>query len=278
MAAILGSGLGCMSRNRGHKHRLFGALAAAPTLTFGDMNIPFIRPGPAAGALLLACAGLAGAPVAAQGTALDPDTLARALALAGDAASALAPRGARVVALPGTLDARLALAPCARIEPYLPAGVRAWGRSRVGLRCTAGTVRWNVFLPVTVQVFAPAAVAAQALPAGTHLDVTQLQEAEIDWAAAPTLPLAAAEHLAGRVLSRPLAAGQPVLAADLQPRQWFAIGDAVRIVAGGNGYSVVADGEALTPGFEGQSARVRTEGGRVLVARPVGQHRVEVGL
>jgi flagella basal body P-ring formation protein FlgA len=156
--------------------------------------------------------------------------------------------------------------------------VQPWGRSRIGLRCTAGAVKWNVFLPVTVQVFAPAAVAAQALPAGTRLEAVQLQPAEIDWAAVPAPPLAAAESLAGRVLARPLAAGQPVHAADLQPRQWFAIGDAVRIVAGGSGYSVVADGEALTPGFEGQTARVRTDSGRVLVARPVGEHRVEVSL
>jgi flagella basal body P-ring formation protein FlgA len=250
------------------------------------MNLAFMRPPAsaprAAATLLLAAAGLAAAQNAASGAApgavLDPDTLARALAMAGDAAAALAPHGARIVALPGTLDARLALAPCAHIEPYLPAGVQAWGRSRVGLRCSAGAVRWNVYLPVTVQVYAPAAVAAQALPAGTRLEAAQLQQAEIDWAAAPTPPLAAPEALAGRLLARPLAAGQPVLKADLQPRQWFAIGDAVRIVAAGGGFSVVAEGEALTPGFEGQPARVRTDAGRILVARPVGDHRVEVSL
>ena len=34
----------------------------------------------------------------------------------------------------GALDERLRLAPCARVEPYLPAGARLWGRTRLGLR------------------------------------------------------------------------------------------------------------------------------------------------
>ena len=50
----------------------------------------------------------------------------------------------------GTLDERLRLAPCARIEPYLPAGAKLWGRTRLGLRCLEGATRWNVFLPITV--------------------------------------------------------------------------------------------------------------------------------
>ena len=35
----------------------------------------------------------------------------------------------------GQLDSRLRLAACARVEPYLPAGSRLWGRTRLGLRC-----------------------------------------------------------------------------------------------------------------------------------------------
>ena len=60
----------------------------------------------------------------------------------------------------GTLDSRLRLAPCARVEPYLPAGARLWGRTRLGLRCVDGPTRWNVFLPITVKAFGPAWVLA----------------------------------------------------------------------------------------------------------------------
>jgi hypothetical protein len=39
----------------------------------------------------------------------------------------------------GALDRRLTLAPCAQVEPYLPAGSRLWGKTRVGLRCVQGS-------------------------------------------------------------------------------------------------------------------------------------------
>ena len=52
----------------------------------------------------------------------------------------------------------------------------------------------------------------------------------------------------------------------------------VSIVAAGSGFSISAEGQAVTPGFEGQNARVRTEAGRVLVGRPVGERRIEVNL
>ena len=50
----------------------------------------------------------------------------------------------------GALDSRLALAPCAQVEPYMPIGTRLWGKTRIGLRCIDGASRWNVFLPVQV--------------------------------------------------------------------------------------------------------------------------------
>ena len=46
----------------------------------------------------------------------------------------------------------------------------------------------------------------------------------------------------------------------------------------GQGFAVSSEAQALTPGLEGQPVRVRTEAGRVLVGRAVGEHRVEVSL
>jgi flagella basal body P-ring formation protein FlgA len=241
----------------------------ALVVTVGCVNN---RPALAACISGLLCAAT---PVCAQVTA---DAVAQAVALASQAAAALAPPGARIHAVAGALDARLQLAPCARIESHLLAGVPAWGATRVGLRCTQGTAAWKVSLPVTVQVWAPAAVARAALPVGARVDLSQLTLAEVDWAATTALPYASTQPLASRVLARPLAAGQPLRRGDLQPQVWFALGETVRIVATGAGFSISAEGQALTPGLEGQPARVRTEGGRVLVGRPVADRRVEVNL
>jgi flagella basal body P-ring formation protein FlgA len=212
------------------------------------------------------------------GAGLPADAVQRALALAGQAAQALAPPGARVLVSPGAIDPRLQLAPCAKIEPTQSSGQPAWGRTRIALRCLEGTSRWNVSLPVTVQVFAPAVVLATALPAGATLDTTALTLAEVDWGAASGQPFANAQALLGRVLARPLAAGQALRAPDLLARKWFASGETVQIVARGAGFSISAEGQALSNGLEGQPARVRTEGGRVLVGRPVAERRMEVQL
>ena len=116
------------------------------------------------------------------------------------------------------------------------------------------------------------------LPAGARIEPTQLSLAEVDWAAAATPPYTTEESLAGRVLARPVAAGQAPRAADLKPRVWFEHGDTVRVSARGNGFSITAEGQALSPGREGQPARVRTENGRIVVGRPVGERLVEIGL
>lgn len=221
---------------------------------------------------LLIATGCAGA--GAQ--ALDPglgDTLQR---WSQDQAGA--PAGARVEVELGQLDPRLKLAPCGRIEPYLPAGARPWGRSRIGLRCLDGITRWNVTLPVTVRVFAPAPVLREALPAGASVTADQFTEAEVDWAERPAPPLADPGALGGRTLLRALAAGQPVRDSDLARRVWFGAGEVVKIVAVGAGFQVATEGQALGRGLDGQVVRVRTESGRIVTGTAVGDRRVEIVL
>lgn len=197
------------------------------------------------------------------------------LARAGEAE----PRaGARVEVELGRLDSRLRLAPCGRIEPYLPAGSRPWGRTRVGLRCTDGTARWNVFLPVTVRVLAPAPVLREPLPAGTELQPDHFTEGEVDWAESPDAPVTDAQALVGQRLAHALPAGRALRSADLRRREWFAAGDRVRVLALGPGYSVSTEGQALSRGLDGQSVRVRTEGGRIVSGVAVAERQVELPL
>jgi flagella basal body P-ring formation protein FlgA len=216
-------------------------------------------------------------PPASGAAALPPPAVAQALALAGRAAAARAPAGARIEAMPLAPDPRLKLAPCTRAEPYLGSGAPPWGRTRVGLRCTEGA-NWSISLPVQVHVWAPAWTTRGALPAGTPLAQDLLERAETDWAAAGAPPLADLQALLGRVLARPVAAGQALRATDLRARQWFASGERVRVVSRGDGFAVSAEGQALNAGVEGQPVRVRTESGRVVVGSPVGPTRVELAL
>ena len=240
-------------------------------------------------ALVVACwLGSMAAPALAQGAAalpplaplapLAPHHLAQALQLAAHSAQTLAPAQARVEVTPGQLDPRLKLAPCGDIQAFMPAGVPAWGRSRVGLRCAKGPAAWQVYLPIQIDVWARSPVLAQALPAGTALLESMLSTAEVNWAASATPPNQQASSLVGRVLARPLAAGQALWATDLKTRQWFNQGESVRIVAQGSGFAISAEGTALGVGLEGQSVRVKTESGRIITAWPVGARRVELSL
>lgn len=189
-----------------------------------------------------------------------------------------APRGARVELEVGELDPRLKLAPCERIEPFVPSGTRLWGKSRIGLRCMAGPVAWKVYLPVTVKVYSQALVAAGPLQAGTELTVLDLRYAEVDLGSLNTPAFTDASRLAGRVLTRALAAGEPVRGDALRTRQWFGAGEIVTLTAMGRGFAVSSEGQALSPGMEGQPVRVRTESGRIVTGLPVGARRVEIGL
>lgn len=221
------------------------------------------------------CAAACG-PARSQG--IEPALAQQVQQFALDATRNAAVPGLRVQVQVGQLDTRLRLAPCATVQPYLPSGTRLWGAARIGLRCTDAAVRWNVFLPIRVDVFGPALVADAVLAAGHVLAASDLRLAEVNLAETANAPLARDELAVGRALARPLQAGSAVHAADLRPRQWFAAGDSVRLVAGGNGWRIHGEGQALAPGIEGQSVRVRTETGRIVHGTAVAERLVEVAL
>jgi len=200
----------------------------------------------------------------------------RQLALTGTATHT--PGTPRVDVSIGQLDPRLRLAPCQHVEPYVPDGMRMWGKSRIGLRCTQGPSKWNVYVPITVRVFGKALVATSGIAAGTVLSAADLTQAEVDLAEDSSVPLANADQAIGRTLARALKPGQSVRQSHLKARQWFAAGETVTVLAQGDGFSVAGEAQALNPGIEGQLVRLRTESGRVLTGMPVGERRVEMPL
>jgi len=220
---------------------------------------------------------LAGA-APARAQAIEDALSAQVEQFALEATRAVAAPGLRVQVRVGRLDPRLRLAPCATVQPYLPGSMRLWGASRIGLRCTDPAARWNVYLPIKVEVFGPALVAMAALPAGHVLAEGDLRTTELDLAASRSAPLVRTALAHGRVLARPLAAGQALQPGDLRARQWFAAGDSVRLVASGSGWQIQGEGQALAPGVEGQAVRVRTESGRVVSGVAVAERLVEVAL
>ena len=217
-------------------------------------------------------------PVLAGGTAFGSalSQQVQRLAVDGTRGVAAGTGAPRVEVSVGELDARLRLAPCERIEPHLPEGTRLWGRSRIGVRCLNGAVKWNVYLPVTVKVFGTALVARHPIAGGATISAADLALAEVDLAEDASAAVASAELAAGRTATRPLKAGQSVRLSHLKPRQWFAAGATVTVVAQGDGFSVSGQAQSLGTGTEGVPVRLRTDSGRVLTGIATGDHRVEL--
>ncbi len=178
----------------------------------------------------------------------------------------------------GSLDSRLRLAPCARVEPYLPTGSRLWGRTRIGLRCVEGATAWNVYLPVTVKAFGPAWVLAAPVAAGATLTAGDAVEAEVDWAAESAPIMANPDLWVGQVAARPLAAGQALRQAMVRAPQLFRAGAQVKVMAQGPGYAISSAGRAMSAGSAGQVVRIRMDNGRVVSGTVAENGTVDVTL
>lgn len=233
--------------------------------------------------LALACA--AGVPVQAQtqapAQAQAPSALFDENALRSYVSQQVAAAGgaqvSRFEVKLGSLNPQTALAPCARTEPFIPAGGRLWGRGSLGLRCAEGA-HWSVLLPLTVTVWGPALVAATPLAAGSVLGPQDVAEQEVELTREPGAPVRDPQQLVGRTLSRAVSAGQPIRADMHRLTTVVQAGDPVRLHLAGPGFSITAGGQALGTAGAGQSVRVRTDLGKILTGVAREGRRVDVTL
>lgn len=187
-------------------------------------------------------------------------------------------QGLRPEVLIGQLDSRLQLAPCTRVEPYLPTGTRLWGRTRIGLRCVQGPVTWNVFLPITVRAWGPAWTVTQPVSAGTRLTQNDLELTEMDWAQSVVPVLSNQADWLGLEATRHLVPGQILRQGMVRPPQVFTAGTQIRVLIRGQGFQLVATGSALSHGHLGQNARIRMPNRQVLTGTVVDAETVEMTL
>lgn len=242
-----------------------------------------LRPGPVVWAWLAFFLFLLARPevVRAQAVAGQPDFIEATQRWLDNAVASVRPSGVaplRMEVTLGELDRRLRLAPCARVEPYIPVGTRLWGKTRLGLRCLEGSVRWNVFLPVTIKAYGPAWVIKGDVAAGATLVQTDAMEAEVDWAQESSPIIASPEQWVGQVAARALSTGQALRQALIKPAQVFQAGAQVRVIAQGAGFQITSDGQALSVGVVGQPVRVRMDNGRVMTGITLDARTVKLDL
>lgn len=176
----------------------------------------------------------------------------------------------------GALDNRINLAPCPAPQAFLAPGGRAWGKTTVGLRCTAPSA-WTIYVPATVSVLADYVASAVPLAQGQPIEAGQLTKVRGELTALPPGIATEIEQVVGRSVQTSLPAGTPMRLDTLRSKPVLVQGQLVRLVSSGAGFSVSAEARALTGAVEGQSVQVRTGGGQTVsgVARAGGV--VEVG-
>lgn len=184
-------------------------------------------------------------------------------------AAALAFLQQQSAGLPGKIDITVApafprgLAACAALEPFMPTGARLWGHMTVGVRC-AGEHPWTIYLQARVALHATYYLAARAMAPGEVLTAADLVARDGDLTGLPQAIVTDPSQAVGSVSLVRIAGGMPLRRDMLKSASAIAIGQTVRVVAAGDGFSISAEGSAMNNASPGQQVRVKTANGQII--------------
>ncbi|CDG81873.1 flagellar basal body P-ring formation chaperone FlgA [Janthinobacterium agaricidamnosum] len=177
----------------------------------------------------------------------------------------------KVTVTVGAVDPRLNLAACPAPQAFMAPGGRAWGKTTVGVRCTAPT-NWTIYLQATVAVVGDYIASAAPLAQGQVIEASQLVSLQGDLAALPAGIATDISQVVGRSSTISLPPGTPMRLDALRSKPVVLQGQLIRMVSSGNGFSVSAEARAIGNAGEGQVVQVRTQAGQQIsgVARAGG--------
>ena len=174
----------------------------------------------------------------------------------------------------GAVDPRLNLAACPAPQAFMAPGARAWGKTTVGVRCTAPN--WTIYLQANVAVVGDYVASAVPLAQGQAIDASQLVTMQGDLAALPAGIATDMAQVVGASTNISLPPGTPMRLDTLRRKPVVMQGQLVRVVSSGNGFQVASEGRAIGSAGDGQTVQVRTQSGQQIsgVARAGGMVEV----
>jgi len=152
---------------------------------------------------------------------------------------------------------------CDRLEPWLPAGARAWGKVRVGVRCI-GQGNWALYVPAQVSITGNYLASAHALRPGDVLALSDIELRTGEITSMGRQLLTEPEQAIGQQMRFAVAAGQPLRATMMAAPIVIQSGRPVKVIVQGTGFQVANQGTALGNGRAGQAVRVRLASGQVV--------------
>jgi flagellar basal body P-ring formation protein FlgA len=163
----------------------------------------------------------------------------------------------------GSLDSRLKLAACPTPEAFLPNGGHVWGKTTIGVRCTAPSP-WTIYMSATVKVIADYVVAAAPLAQGQTIGPNDIATVQGDLTSLPPGIITESSQAIGRTAALSLPLGAPLRSDALRSQAAVQQGQMVRLVSAGPGFRVSAEARALASGTEGQMIQAKTGSGQVV--------------
>jgi flagella basal body P-ring formation protein FlgA len=169
------------------------------------------------------------------------------------------------------------LAACATLAPFMPAGTRLWGRTTVGVRC-AGERPWTLYLQARITLQATYYVATRQIAPGETLSAADLVARDGDLTALPQAIITDPSQAVGSVALARVAAGLPLRQDMLKSASAVTIGQTVRVVALGQGFSISSEGSVMNNAAPGQQVRVKTAAGQIITGIVKNASTVEIQL
>ena len=171
--------------------------------------------------------------------------------------------------LPGKITITVApafprgLAACTALVPFMPPGARLWGRTSVGVRC-AGERPWTLYLQARISLEATYYLAARQIEPGAVVSPADLMTREGDLANLPRTIVTDPSQAVGAVALARIGAGSPLREDMLRSASSVTIGQTVRVIAVGPGFSISSEGAVMNNASPGQQVRVKTAGGQII--------------
>ncbi len=175
----------------------------------------------------------------------------------------------------GAIDNRLKLSACADVNIFMPRGSRPWGKTSVGVQCEAPSA-WTIYVQVMVKVHGQYLVAAAPLAQGQTVSEQDVIFEKGDLTQLPAGIFTDLSQVVGKVVNMSMRAGTVLSNSLLKEMPVVQQGQTVTLITAGNGFSISAEGSAVSKATEGQVVRVKVASGQVVTGVARADGRVEV--
>lgn len=166
----------------------------------------------------------------------------------------------------------IAVAKCEIPQFSMPSSARRWGTLSVLVQCPQD----KRYLQVEVQVTGGYPVASAPLSRGQHISAADFNIMQGRLDRLPTGSIMEISQLDNAVLTRDVAAGQPVTSSMMRRTWIIKAGQSVQILAQGDGFNVTSEGKALNNAAIADNVRVRLASGQIISGKATEQGTIEL--